>query len=662
MRPLVVISLLLLAVLGVVLYMFQDEGTDGGTVAPTAPGPVSTSEAEDPQLALVQPEQPVKVAVKPAERTEEQPTVTNASLSNTLTGKVFDDEQKPLSGATVTLSRDPFMGEDLSMMWFLGKEPTGESVSVKTNSEGVYTFRSVEPASDYFMLADHPDFRQAQEQMVSVGDSGEFPGPDMYLAEGALLTGYVVDIGENPVPDALLYLDSAYVMGADPKSPDRLTTTTDSRGFYELKNVGAGPRNLAVVADGYAMVVQHNLKFSGAPGEVIEQTFRLELGHPIAGRVFGPQNEGIAGAKITAMNYSNQQSSRGEATTNENGEFQIDNLAQGSFNLMVDAKGYRVARHNRVQVGDLNVQIEMIKQACVSGRILSSASGEPIKSFTATVFRSNPSPQGDGPPIYESIGVQEKFEVDADGNYTLCGLDAGTFKVKIRAPGLAPTMSSEFMVEDGQTLGDISIQMTEGGSITGRLVAADGSPVKGARISSHDDEHGESNLDPFLGGLVTTSTTQRKTKSDSEGNFELKLLNPGTYRIQVSHPAYTTDLRRGISVREGAATPAGSITLKAGGMVKGKIYNQAGELLARGFVRLLRSDSDELYTYNGRSNAEGVYSFEHVRPGSYKLSATRGSPSGGGDAFEAILDQQYSEVLINVVEGTTVTRDLKLGN
>ena len=45
----------------------------------------------------------------------------------------------------------------------------------------------------------------------------------------------------------------------------------------------------------------------------------------------------------------------------ENGEFQIDNLAQGSFTLTVDAKGYRVARHNRVQVGDLNVQVEMIK-------------------------------------------------------------------------------------------------------------------------------------------------------------------------------------------------------------------------------------------------------------------------------------------------------------
>ena len=99
------------------------------------------------------------------------------------------------------------------MMWFLGKEPTGKKISTTTNSEGTYSFSSVEPASDYFMLANHPEFRQAQEQLVFVGENGEHPGPDMYLSPGSLLTGYVVDVGENPVPGALLHLDSAYMMG-----------------------------------------------------------------------------------------------------------------------------------------------------------------------------------------------------------------------------------------------------------------------------------------------------------------------------------------------------------------------------------------------------------------------------------------------------------------
>ena len=76
----------------------------------------------------------------------------------------------------------------------------------------------------------------------------------------------------------------------------------------------------------------------------------------------------------------------------------------------------------------------------------------------------------------------------------------------------------------------------------------------------------------------------------------------------------------------------------------------------------LRTDGDEIYTYQGRSNAQGAYAFEHVRPGSYKLSATSNSASGGGDAFGAIAEQPVSEVLINVGEGTAVTRDLNLGN
>lgn len=660
MRPLVVISLLLVAVIGVVLFMFREDSAPSGTATPPAATREQPKPAGQPELARVAPDKVVDREVIEAPVNVENDDIVNRSVNNSLTGRVFDDQQRPLPNARVVLSLDPFMGEDLSMMWFLGKEPTGKQVETTTDAEGVYTFRSVEPASDYFMLADHADYRQTQEQLVSVGDSGEFAGPDMFLTEGALLSGYVVDVGENPVANAWLYLDSAYMMGTDPRSPDRIETYSDENGYYEMRNVGPGPRNLAVVADGYAMRVQHNLKFTGEPGEVIEQTFRLDLGHPIAGRVFGPQNEGIAGAKLMAMNYSNSQSSRGEAVTNENGEFQIDNLAQGSFNLMIDAKGYRVARHNRVQVGDLNVQVEMIKQACVSGRIVSD--GEPVESFTATVFRSNPAGKDGGPPIFESIGVEEKFDVDANGNYTLCGLDGGTFRIKIRSKGLAPRMSEEFTVADGQVLGDLTIAMTRGGTIKGRLVAADGSAISGARITSHDDEEGRTNLDPFLGGLITTNTTQRKAKSDSEGNFELRLLNPGTYRIQVAHPNFTTELVGGISVREGATADAGSITLKPGGIVKGKVYNRAGELLPRGFVQLLRTDGDEIYTYQGRSNAQGAYAFEHVRPGSYKLSATSNSASGGGDAFGAIAEQQVSEVLINVVEGTAVTRDLNLGN
>ena len=368
----------------------------------------------------------------------------------------------------------------------------------------------------------------------------------------------------------------------------------------------------------------HNIQFEpDQPNQLEERTLTLEVGEPIAGRVFGPENEPVVGAHIMAMKYSNAISSRGETVTDENGNFMIPDLAQGSYNLSVNAKAYRVARHNRVQVGDVNVQVEMIKQACISGRVLDD-DGQPVTDFTAVVLRA--APTSDDPqqsPIYENTEVQEKVEASADGSYTICGLNPGTFVLKIRAKGLAPSLSQSFTVADGQVLPDVAVRLSRGGSLKGRLVDSTGAGVAGARLATLDDEHGNSNLDPFLGGLVDTSTTQRKGKSDAEGYFEIDLLNPGRYRLKVEHNLFTTELLRGVVVAEASAADVGSITLQAGGIVKGTLFDGSGAAVPRGTVRLLRADHDETFSYQVRSDAQGNYAIEHVKAGSYRLSATR---------------------------------------
>ena len=661
MRFLVVIVLVLIAAIALTLGLFMTSKGDGGSAAaPLADEPVRTTR-RDPEV--VQPQETVRVAEAPEiEETEVEP-ISNPMLGNRLVGYVFDFEGAPLPRAEVKLSRDPFSGEALSMQWFLGKQPTGQFERALTDGEGKYTFIGIEPASDYFVYVDHPDFRPAQEELVHVGEEGEFSGPDVHMVPGASLSVYVTDVGNNPVPDAFLYLDSAYMMGEDQTSPDRMSGQSDETGFFEFKNVGPGARNLSVLAEGYGMEVKHNFQFEGRPSEKQEHTFALEPGQPIAGRVFGPDDEPIVGAEIMAMKYSNQTASRGAAVTDENGEFIINDLAQGSFNLNVQAEGYRVARHNRVQVGDVNVQVEMIKLACISGRA-TDAGGRPLSNFTVVVLRASPTNirAGDaGPPIYENTEVKKKVSDSPDGTYTLCGLNQGTFVLKIRSKGLAPRLSESFQVTEGAPTPDVVVRLSEGGSIKGRLVDSEGAPVSGARLSTHDDEHG-TNLDPFLGGLVDTSTTHKKGKTNAEGYFELNLLNSGRYRVKIEHPRYTTETLVGIVVGEGGKVDLGTIKAKSGGVVQGTVRDSSGGLVARGFVRLFRADHDETYNYQARTNAEGNYTIGHVKPGSYKLSATRNSASGGGDAFEAILDQQSSEVLINVIDGKTLTRELRLGN
>ena len=227
-----------------------------------------------------------------------------------------------------------------------------------------------------------------QEESINVGEVGEYKAPDIILRPGSTLTGYVLDVGGNPVPDARLDLDSAFMMGTDPRSPDRITAIADNTGRYEFKNVAVGSRNVTVSAEGYGLQVKHNLVFQGVPGDDLEHNFRLEPGHPIAGRVFGPDNEGIEGARILSLNYGKKTSSRGEAYSGPDGEFQIDGLQAGSYILLIEAKGYRAARANRVQVGDLDVQVEMIRQACIGG-VVTDTSGSPVNSFICSIHSAS---------------------------------------------------------------------------------------------------------------------------------------------------------------------------------------------------------------------------------------------------------------------------------
>jgi len=662
MRSLLLTLLVLGLLVGLGFFFLNGTDVEGPREAAGPSTAVAEPTRAEEPANLVAPTNPTRVTTAVEAPEPDEADISAPMLGNSLTGIVYDADGKPLPDAVVKLSPDPFMDEALSMAWFLGKEPSGKAETTRTDAEGRYTFRSIAPRNDYFMMVDHADFRPRQEEGVLVGETGQFGGPEFHMSRGALLSGYVVDVGNNPVPNAKLYLDSAYMMGEDQVSPDRMTATSDATGFYEFKHVPPGPRNLSCVAEGYGMMVQHNLQFAhDQPEQVLEHSFTLEVGQPIAGRVFGPEDEPVVGAHIMAMKYSNQTSSRGEAITDENGNFLIQDLGQGSYNLSVNAKAYRVARHNGVQVGDVNVQVEMIKQACVSGKVLDE-NGKPVTDFTAVVLRASaPTDDPQQSPIYENTEVKEAIEASPDGSYTLCGLNPGTFVLKIKSKSLAPSLSQPFTVADGQVLPDVTVRLSQGGSLKGRLVDASGAGVAGARLETLDDEHGDSNLDAFLGGLVDTSTTQRRGKSDSEGYFELKLLNPGRYRLKVEHPQFTTEVVRGLNVTQGTASDVGALTLKAGGLVKGTVYDAAGVPVGRGSIRLLRTDHDETFSYQTRSDAQGNYVIEHVKAGSYKLSAMRGS-GGEGDAFATLIDQQSSEVLVSVVDGTTVTRELRLGN
>jgi hypothetical protein len=110
-----------------------------------------------------------------------------------------------------------------------------------------------------------------------------------------------------------------------------------------------------------------------------------------------------------------------------------------------------------------------------------------------------------------------------------------------------------------------------------------------------------------------------------------------------------------VVVAEGQTADAGSHSLHGGGTVSGKVLDSSGKPATRAVVRMF-ADNEQ---YESRTNQDGKYTIEHIKPGLYRLTATRSSGSGaGGDAFDQILDQQQSEKQVQVIEGQTINLDL----
>lgn len=666
MRPLIVLVLVLLAVAGVVfgvMFLGDKDGANGGqAVAPAAPTPVAPVRAGDPaELAPVDDGGQTgrgEVSV-PASAVLEDMAVASPGQGNRLVGRVVDSDARPVAGAKLKLSSRPMMGDALVLDFFNPSPKPVTPITVKSDAAGTYAFRDVAPRTDYYLKAEHADFASAQETLVQVGERGEFLGPEIVLRLGSGLTGYVRDIGGNPVPDAELLLDSAYVMNWEADNPDRMSVVADNTGYFEFKNVPQGPRNLMVRAQGYGVQVHsgNDLQFKGEPGDTRQIDFVLEPGFPIVGQVLDPEGVGVAGAKVSAVHFQNQTTSRGESVTDAQGRFHIENLRDGSYIMMVQAEGFSQERLNRVPAGKVDVIIDLKRQACVAGRLLAPGGGTP--ALRVDLQRTSPKNSPNDIQIFESTNISSDVVAGGDGSFRLCGVEPGYYMVVGSGAGFAPTQSNTFQVLDGQDPPPVTVTLQVGGAIRGRVVDPGGSPVVGAQVVSRDQQTPDNGNDAFFGSFVTSNATELTGRTNAEGEFVLANLAPGSYKVVIDHPQFAGTTVTGLQVADGQTATVPPTTLREGGIVRGTVV-QGGAPVARAFLQLY-STVEASRSYQTRSDAEGRFEFTRVRPGSYKLTATRSSPTSSSDPFQAILDQQASEVVLPIGEGTVVTRELNLG-
>lgn len=237
----------------------------------------------------------------------------------------------------------------------------------------------------------------------------------------------------------------------------------------------------------------------------------------IAGRVTNVvTGEPVVNAVVTACSDSVP---AGRAVTNERGEYLIEGLEAGNYQVIARARGF-VPAHPPVLVavreGSVTQGVNLFlrplprRTGAISGRVFDRVTNEPLRG--AVVIVRNPS-------------ISRRVRTDRNGYYIARGLVPGRYQVLAKAKRYFPEeYPHPVEVHEGEVTENINFFLSpkhRRGGISGQVVDA-----KTGR--------------PIAGALIVAQGQQGRgfARTDGHGFYRILGLEPGRYEVSAAKPGY----------------------------------------------------------------------------------------------------------------------------
>jgi protocatechuate 3,4-dioxygenase beta subunit len=477
---------------------------------------------------------------------------------------------------------------------------------------------------------------------------------------GAILRGRVTaaDTG-RPLRRAQI---TAILLGS---IQERRTTSTDSRGDYELRELPAGRYTLNVTRSGY-LPWEYGRRAPGEPGKTIEvdegaALDKIDLAMPragvIGGRVIDETGEPVPGVTVWVMR---SQFFRGRRTlvpagsiahTDDTGTYRASSLLPGNYVVVAMLNETWVAAGEKKQVLGYAPTFFPSTATAADAQLVSLQPGKvvaivdialvamPAATITGTAARADGTPLAGasvnlsqniiGPNGSSFRGVASA-RVDADGSWRFRDVPAAEYELNVSANNTEGVREAAVatVVVSGADIEGLSLVAQAPVSVTGELLTDQGTPLPpgSARPRVVADSLVPGSSRPLVpdssdDGLVTTT-----------GAFSLKTM-AGPAVVQV------WALPKGWALKSveagGRESPDNVIDVKAGGKLEGVkivVTNRLPVITARvvddkgadaeGVVLLFPEDqarwlgmADNIRY--GRADQKGQVRLEHVPPGDY---------------------------------------------
>ncbi len=416
-----------------------------------------------------------------------------------LEGLIKDAKGTPISGAMVRWIAQTAGQNEWQTRWTLQRADPST-----TGDDGRFRVQNVEPGKIVVQVT-HTTYLSVSKTGVETTEGAPLT-LDFELDAGGRLEGLVT--GPDGKPHVGARVEVSRVGGRDasrdPYDQGIDDPLTGSDGKFAIEGMAPGQYEIYARAEGLAPSASVTIEAGGAP-----LSLRLEPAYVISGTVVYADGETVPGARISVHLVKDDGSTNQVESdvTSEAGDFVVRDIPAGRYEVHVGQGWWGGERANvlptvvkDVQAGQEGLRIEANRGLRIGGEVR-LADGNLAADGWAQVNRI-PDPNEE-----ERVRHNGGGQIVA-GTFEIAGLPPGRYSVTANIEGQAPTT---VQAEAGKT--DLVVRLGEGGSISGRVLAADGAAAANATV------------------YVSGDGFWRNAQTDADGVYKLTGIPAGTYEV-----------------------------------------------------------------------------------------------------------------------------------
>ncbi len=478
-----------------------------------------------------------KVTIAPLEACEERTVDLALERGGTLAGRVLDESDEPVAGATVkALWQGRFFGFD---------DP--ELRDAKTDADGAFRIEAL-PPGEVSLQASREGLLTSVKEKADVPAEGAREGIVLRLSLGGVIAGSVTWPDGRPAGDLKVNVDVdlAEISGTGflgLQRGSKAKATTDEEGRFRATGLGKGPFIVECSSERDEVEVAEAGASESAEDEIVDsdsvaaprhrararavhpgtEDLLLVLQPPVGlwGRAVDP--EGTAVTEFEAelhevtggMLASFTGTRREQEFTSEQGSFFFGDVPQGRWEVAIRSATHSTLEPVVVEMPATSeadpLVVTLVPTAVVTGTVR-APDGEPVVGAAVMATRSG---GGMEELIASRVRQDEAPKSDDEGRFRLEGLLPGSVSLHAEAEGWARGPALALDLVGGATIADVELGLLVGGTLTGEVYDDDGEPASGHMVTAQ----------------LMPDFQQRMVTTDAAGTFRIEHLAPGNWQV-----------------------------------------------------------------------------------------------------------------------------------